>query len=428
MAKSLHRSVACGIHECTEPVSGKNDHLWHILTVHTKGKMSPCCAELSPKLKLIRHILHHHSGKTKFRCTASPECTWGSNTKRAFARHLKTVHHANATILSSMVKSTAEPVSHSATSSTRESRTEVPTGASLQQPDAIKPPATLSHDEPMTSPGHYSITPSALPQITYEWIMEGEESTIELPSSRYSYPTLPPVSSTISTLPSVAPVHHHIDVPSSSSNTPGYDPNVYPDGIHARSPSRIIPASTDSYPLWVPSSEPRFITFPQSNPYPHFPQVTEQQHLDANPTQSPDGTFGAVLPQVDGGGIMFPPYNFWKSDSALYSSGVYQLDSKPDTVAYTDTSNTLDSATNSQSLGYQYVPQHVDSVPRGLSFAPVTSGLDNYYQAQEAAPQSYYQYEGNHTIIPPQATVNGLFVADDQAAWDGASTNVGANW
>ncbi|KAK0444738.1 hypothetical protein EV421DRAFT_1735002 [Armillaria borealis] len=422
MAKSLNHRVACGIHGCKAHVSGKNELFRHAFITHTKGEMSPCCAGLSPKLNLVRHLLHHHCGKNKFRCTG-PECTWGANTKSVFTRHLKRFH-ANATSSSSMMESTTEPISHSATSSTRKSRTEVPTGSSLQQPDAVRPPATLSHDAPVTSPDHCFVTPSALPQTTYEWIMEGEESTIEPPSSWYSYPALPPVtvSSTISTLPSVAS-DHYVDVPSSSSNIPSYSSNTYPDGIQAQSPSRNIPVGTEDQ-LWAPSS--RFFNFPQGNPYPHYTQVTEQQHLDANPAQSPDGTFGAVLPQVDGGGITSPLYDFWSE--APYSSGVYQLGSSPDTVAYTGASNAPDSATNIQSFGYQYAPQYVDSVPRGLSFAPVTNGLDDYYQAQEATTHSYYQYEGNYSNMPPQVAVNGSFVAGDQAAWDGVSTNAGAYW
>ncbi|KAK0488517.1 hypothetical protein IW261DRAFT_354858 [Armillaria novae-zelandiae] len=422
MMKLFHPRIACGLHGCKERVSGRNKLFRHILTVHTKGEMLPCCAKLSSKIRLIRHLLHHHCRRNVFQCT---KCTWGANTKKVLRRHLKT-YHANSTSLSSVVtKSTAEPVSYSATSSASESGMEVPTGASLQQPDVVKPPATLSHDEPMTSPNHYSFTPSALTRTTYEARMEGEER--EPPSSQYTPPTLPPAteSSTISTLPPVTPVYFHLNELSSSSNTPSYDPDVYLDGIYSRSPSRNIPAGTE-HPLWAPSSESSFITFPQSNPYPHYPQMTEQQHFDANPAQSPDGTFGAVLPQVDGGEIMSPPYNFWSSDSALSSSGVYQLDPSPDTVAYTSSSNVLDNVTNSQSFGYQYAPQYVDSVPRGLSFTPFTNGLDNYHQAQEATLQLYYQYEENNT--PRQATVNGLFVADDQEAWDGASTNAGANW
>ncbi|PBK59065.1 hypothetical protein ARMSODRAFT_1027748 [Armillaria solidipes] len=310
------------------------------------------------------------------------------------------------------MESTTEPISHSATSSTRESRAEMPTGSSLQHPDTVRPLATLSHDAPVTSPDHCFVNPSTFPQTTYEWIMEADESPIEPPSSWYSYPTLPPatVSSTISTLPSVASAYY-VDVPSSPSNTPSYSSDAYPDGIQAQSPSRNIPVGTEDQ-LWAPPS--RFINFPQDNPYPHYTQVTEQQHLDANLAQSPDGTFGAVLPQVDSGGIMSPPYDFWSE--APYSSGVYQLSSSPDTMSYTGASNAPDSATNSQSFGYQYAPQYVDSVPRGLSFAPVTNGLDDYYQAQEATTHSYYQYGGNYSNMPPQATVSGSFVAGDQAA------------
>ncbi|KAK0497463.1 hypothetical protein EDD18DRAFT_1384466 [Armillaria luteobubalina] len=390
MAKSLHRSYACGIQGCKKRVTGKNDHYWHIFTVHTKGKMygsflfsrlhNSCSSfrtgcpvaqssrqssnsfdtyiNISTSVELIYTIYvqgisceARSQGKNKFQCT---ECTWGANKRRDFTHHLKK-HHADATSSSSTVKSTADPVSLSAPPSTRENRMEVKiSSGSSQPPDALSPPATFSHDAPVTSPGHYTPS-SALPQTTSEWTMGAGESTVDSPpSSQYSYVTFPPdiVSPTTSTLPSVAPAYY-IDMLSSSSNTPNCNPNAYPSGIQARSSSRNIPVGT---PLWTSSFESRFINFPQSNPYPQYPQLSEQQHLDANPAQSPDGTFGAVLPQVNGGGIMSPPYNFWKSDSVLYSSGVYQLDSKPDTVACTDNSNTLDSATNSQIFSHQYAP------------------------------------------------------------------------
>lgn len=323
-----------------------------------------------------------------------------------------------------MMESTTEPISHSATSSTRESRTEVPTGSSLQQPDTVRPPATLSYDAPVTSPDNYFVTSSTFPQTTYEWIMEAGESTIEPQSSWYPYPALlpPTVSSTISTLPSVAP-DYYVDTPSSSSNTPSYSLNVYPDGIQARLPSIHPPAGTtrnDEDLLRAPSS--RFINFQQSNPYPHYAQVAEQQNLAANPVLFPDSNFGTVPPQVDGGEIMSPSRNFW--GEAPYSSGVYHLGSSPDPVTYINAFGAPDSATNSQYLGYQYAPQYVDSVPRGLNFV---LGLDDYYQAQEATTHSYHQYEGNYSDVPPQATVSGSFVAGDQAA-DGASTNSGAYW
>ncbi|KAK0238421.1 hypothetical protein EDD85DRAFT_508008 [Armillaria nabsnona] len=419
MAKSLNHRVACGIHGCKAPISGENDLFRHTFITHTKGKMLPCCAGLSPKLNLIRHLLHHHCGKNKFRCIG-PECTWGANTKSVFTRHLKRFH-ANATRSSSMIESITEPISHSATPSTRESRTEVPTGISLQQPDTVMPPATLSHDASVTSPDHYFLTPSTFPQTTYEWIMEAEESTIEPQSSWYPYPALPPstVSSTISTLPFVAPAYH-VDTP--LSNTPSYGPNAYPDGIQARSPSIHRTTRNDEDLLRAPSS--RFINFQQSNPYPRYAQVAEQQNLAANPVLFSDSSFGAVPLQVlDGGELMSPSHNFW--GEAPYSSGVYHLGSSPYPVMYTNASGAPDSATNIQSFGYQYAPQYVDSVPRGLNFVP---GLDDYYQAQEATTHWYYQYEGNYSNMPPQDTVSGSFVAGDQVAWDGASTNIGAYW
>ncbi|KAK0185093.1 hypothetical protein F5146DRAFT_1006137 [Armillaria mellea] len=225
---------------------------------------------------------------------------------------------------------------------------EVPTEVSSQQPDAVVPPATLSHDAPVTSPDHCPIIPSALAQATYEWIMEGEE-------------TMTPVSIQMV-----------------------FRPNRHPGDI---------PIHTED-PLWAPS-ESRFITFSQGNPYPHYPQ-------------SSDDTFGAVLPQVYDRGIMVPPYDFWSSE-APYSSRAYHLDTTSDTVAYTSTSNMPDSVTYSQSFGYQYVP--------------------HYYQAEEATPHSYYQYNENYSSMPPppQATLNGSFIADNQPAWDvGSTSSVGA--
>ncbi|PBK98899.1 hypothetical protein ARMGADRAFT_1025249 [Armillaria gallica] len=325
-------------------------------------------------------------GKNKFRCIG-PECTWSANTKSVFTRHLKRFH-ANVTSSSSMVKNTTEPISHSATSSTQESRTEVLTKKSLQQPNTVRPPATLSHDAPVTSPDHYFVTPSTFPQTTYEWIMEAGGSAIEPQSSWYPYPTLPPstVSSTISTLSSVAP-DYYVDTPSSSSNTLSYSFNAYPDGIQARSPSIHPPVGTtrnDEDLLRAPSL--RFINFQQSNPYPHYAQVAEQQNLATNPVLFPDSSFGTVPPQVDGGEIMSPSHNFW--GEAPYSSGAYHLGSSTDPVTDNNASSVPDSATNSQFFGYQYAPHNV----------------------------------------PPQATVNGSFVAGDQAVWDGASTNAGAYW
>lgn len=324
-----------------------------------------------------------------------------------------------------MMENTTEPISHSATSSTQESRTEVLTKKSLQQPYTVRPPATLSHDAPVTSPDHYFVTPSTFPQTTYEWIMEAGGSAIEPQSSWYPYPTLPPstVSSTISTLSSVAP-DYYVDTPSSSSNTLSYSLNAYPDGIQARSPSIHPPVGTtrnDEDLLRAPSL--RFINFQQSNPYPHYAQVAEQQNLATSPVLFPDSSFGTVPSQVDGGEIMSPSHNFW--GEAPYSSGAYHLGSSTDPVTDNNASSVPDSATNSQFFGYQYAPQYVDSVPRGLNFVP---GLDDYYQVQEATTHSYYQYEGNYSNVPPQATVNGSFVAGDQAVWDGASTNAGAYW
>ncbi len=103
---------------------------------------------------------------------------------------------------------------------------------------------------------------------------------------------------------------------------------------------------------------------PIAKTQPRSPSMTEQQHLDANPAQFSNGSFGAVPPQEEGGEIVSSPHNFW--GAAPYSPGIYHLVSSPDPLTYTNAFNVPDCATKCQPFGYQYVSRNVDPVPRDL--------------------------------------------------------------